>query len=437
MRVLLLGHGSREHCMAEALKRNPETWLYSVMAHLNPGIKKLSEEFRLMKLSNFDELHLFAEQVKPDFAVIGPEAPLADGVVDYFGPMGIPSFGPTQELAKLETSKAFSRLLMKKYGIPGLPEFKVFTSLEGVQEYLEALGDFVIKPDGLTGGKGVKVFGEHLKDASDGLNYCREVLKTHPTVIVEEKLEGEEFSLQSIADGKTVLDTPPAQDHKRAFENDSGANTGGMGSYSCENHLLPFVTEEDVKQAHGITEKVMHALSRECGKPFVGVMYGGFMVTAKGLRLLEYNARFGDPETMNVLPIMENDFTEVVQAAIEQRLDEINLRFLEKATVCKYVVPAGYPNNPSVGERIEVDERGLARSGAHVYFGSVNEKDGGVYTTSSRAIAVLGIGEDLSDAERRAQAGVERISGKVFYRKDIGTSALVQKRIDHINSLKK
>ena len=204
---------------------------------------------------------------------------------------------------------------MKKYKIPGLPKFKVFESLEGVMEFIEDLDQVVIKPDGLTGGKGVKVQGDHFQTKEEALKYCSEVLKTHPAVIAEEKLDGEEFSLQCLTDGKTVIATPPVQDHKRAFEDDKGSNTGGMGSYSCESHLLPFLKKAHVDEALKITRQVAQSIYLETGEYYNGIMYGGFILTRDGVKLLEYNARFGDPEAMNVLPLLKTDFVSVCQAA--------------------------------------------------------------------------------------------------------------------------
>lgn len=294
------------------------------------------------------------------------------------------------------------------------------------------MGQCVIKPDGLTGGKGVKVQGDHFQTKKGALDYCNEVLQTHPSVVVEEKLEGEEFSLQCLTDGKTVVATPPAQDHKRAFNGDKGPNTGGMGSYSCENHLLPFLTKKDVGEGLKITQKAAEAIYKETGEFYKGVMYGGFIITKKGVRLLEYNARLGDPETMNVLPIMETDFVEVCNAIINQNLNKIKIKFQSKATVCKYIVPKGYPDNPAKNEKIEI---GAIPKDARLYYASVEQKEGGLYTTQSRAVACLGIADDLDDAEKIAEETAKSVKGQVFYREDIGTKKLIEKRVSHMKDV--
>jgi len=257
VRILLLGHGAREHVIAETLKKNKDVELYSYMKSKNPGITLLSEDCLVGSYSDLDKIKEFAVKNKIDFAFIGPEDPLKDGVVDNLQENGIAAIGPTKLMSRLETSKSFTRELLSKYNIEGNPKFKVFNkdNFNDIGNFIDDLNEIVIKPDGLTGGKGVKVQGDHFKTKEEAINYCKEVLESHHTVIIEEKLDGEEFSLQCLTDGKTVVGTPPVQDHKRAYEDDKGPNTGGMGSYSCENHLLPFLKKEHVEKALEITKK--------------------------------------------------------------------------------------------------------------------------------------------------------------------------------------
>ncbi len=433
MNILLIGHGAREHAIAEAFRRNKEAKLYSYMKSKNPGIASLSKGVMIGSYSDLDGIKEFAKKNKADFAFIGPEDPLNDGVVDTLQQEGIESVGPTKLMARLETSKSFTRELLAKYNIEGNINFKVLNknNLNEINDFLNGINGIVVKPDGLTGGKGVKVQGDHFKTKKEAVDYCREVLETHPAVIVEEKLDGEEFSLQCITDGKTVVPTPPVQDHKRAFDNDSGPNTGGMGSYSCENHLLPFLKKEHVAKALEITKKVAKAIHEETGLYYKGIMYGGFILTRDGIKLLEYNARFGDPEAMNVLPLLKTDFIGICQAIITQELSRIKVEFEKKATVCKYAVPEGYPNKPIKNVKVEVGESEKAR----VYYASVEQKNDGLYMTGSRAIAFLGIGNNLEEAERIAEEAVSSVKGKVFHRKDIGTKELIQKRVEHIKKI--
>lgn len=434
MGVLLIGNGAREHVIAETLGKNKETALYSYLKSKNPGIVSLSKDFEIGSYNDLKKIKSYAKRMNPDFAFIGSEEPLNNGVVDLLNEIGIPSIGPSKSLARLETSKSFTRNLLRKYRIKGNPVFEVFdkSNIGGAKKFIDSLSQCVIKPDGLTGGKGVKVQGAHFQTKKEALAYCSEVLQTHPAVIIEEKLEGEEFSLQCLTDGKAVIATPPVQDHKRAFADDKGANTGGMGSYSCENHLLPFLTKRDVIEGLEITKRAAKALHRETGRLYKGIMYAGLICTKNGVKLVEYNARLGDPEAMNVLPLMENDFVEVCSAIINQRLHKIKIKFQNKATVCKYLVPEGYPDNPAKNEKIII---GKIPSDARIYYASVEQKEGGLYTSTSRAIACLGIADNLEKAEKIAEKATKSIKGKLFHREDIGTRKLVEKRIRHMREI--
>jgi phosphoribosylamine--glycine ligase len=437
--ILLIGNGAREHVLAEAIlhsKENPH--LFSFMKANNPGIVSLSEKIKLGNYSNLKAITDFALQNKIDFAIIGPEDPLSHGVVDALAECGIPAVGPTKSLARLETSKSFTRNLVSKYNIPGNPRFQVFTSIEGVEAFLQKLTGIVIKPDGLTGGKGVLVQGDHFATKEEALKLCKQILMKSQALIVEEKFDGEEFSLQCLCDGKTVVATPLVQDHKRRFDGDRGPNTGGMGSYSLANHSLPFLKPEDTLAGLEITRQVAAALLKETGSPYKGIMYGGFIATKDGVKLLEYNARFGDPEAMNILPLLKTDFVEICRHIIAGTLDKLKIEFEPKATVCKYVVPKGYglpadhPDAASSRAKIEIGDVGKAR----LYYSSVDKKEDGLYLSSSRAIGIVGIADNLDEARKIAEEGVKAVRGPVAYREDIGTDALIQKRIDHMKKIR-
>ncbi|MFA6992521.1 MAG: phosphoribosylamine--glycine ligase [Candidatus Gracilibacteria bacterium] len=434
-KILVLGSGAREHAICEALKRSKqEVELFVVSKSKNPGIFKMTKEYLLVDPTDAKAVTEFAKKMGVDFAVVGPEAPIAKGIVDALMEVEIKSASPLKISGQLESSKSFTRDLVEKYKIPGNPLFKTFFSEEGLSNFFDQLGeDFVVKADGLKGGKGVKVSGDHLNGKQEGLAYAIECLKESGRVVVEEKLIGQEFSLMSFCDGLHTLDMPPVQDHKRAYDGDKGPNTGGMGSYSCEDHLLPFLTANDVQDASEITKKVAEALFKETGVYFKGIMYGGFMVTKNGVKLIEYNARFGDPEAMNVLPIMETDFADVCEATINGTLDKIQLKFSKKATVCKYLVPNGYPDAPVAGEKVTVGE---IPPGVKVYYASVDVREDGLYLSGSRAIAFVGIAETLELAEQLAQNAIGTVQGPVFYRKDIGTKELIQTRVDMMRTLR-
>ncbi|MHA1836292.1 MAG: phosphoribosylamine--glycine ligase [Candidatus Odinarchaeia archaeon] len=417
--------------MAESLVRGGAK-LYSYMKTKNPGISRLSEKFKLGPLNEFDKIAEFAKEV--DFSIIGPEDPLAAGIIDSLTANNIPCVGPFKTCARLESSKSFTRQLMEKYNIPGNPEFKVFTSLDGVEEYVKENTNIVVKPDGLTGGKGVKVYGEHLNSIGEVTDYVKDVLSNQGKVVIEEKLEGEEFTLQTFVDGKTVVGSPLVQDHKRAYVGDQGPNTGGMGSYSCPDHLLPFIEGKYVNEALKIMEKTVNAVKRETGVEYKGILYGQFMLTRNGLRLVEYNVRFGDPEVMNILPILENNFVDICSKIIDGNLSSKDTVYLKKATVVKYLAPIGYPVNPQPTE-VQVDEEKIKEVGGKIYYASVNEVDGVIKTTTSRSIAVLGIGDTQEEAEKIAETSIGFISGNLFHRRDIGTKKLIEKRIQHMKEL--
>lgn len=436
-KVLLIGSGAREHVIAEAFRESrKKPSLVSYMKARNPGIAKLSDAFEIGNYNELDLIKKFALREKPDFAFIGPEEPLANGVADLLEIIGIPCVGPKKALAQIESSKSFARELMKEYNIEGNPKFMVFDkfNISAAKNFIDSLSGIVVKPDGLTGGKGVKVQGDHFRTKKEALDYCSEVLKAHPSVIVEEKLEGEEFSLQCITDGKTVLAFPPVQDHKRAFNDDKGPNTGGMGSYTDEKNLLPFLAKKDVLDGLKITQKVAKAIYMKTGQHYKGVMYAGLIATKEGVKLIEYNARFGDPEAMNVLPLLENDLVDVCNAVIRQNLDKIKLSFRKRATVCKYIVPEGYPDNPVKNEKIEI---GRLPDNAKLYYASVEQKEDGLYMTSSRAIACVGAANTIAEAENVAESAANAVKGRVFHRDDIGTKKLIDKRIGHMESIRK
>jgi len=357
-------------------------------------------------------------------------------MVDELEKVGIPAVGPHRTCARLETSKSFTRNLLEKYKIPGNPKFRVFKSSDGLMDFIRELGEYVVKDEGLAGGKGVKLSGEHLKSIQEGYDYAVSCIQRSGAVVVEEKFVGEEFSLQCLTDGKTVVGSPLAQDHKRAFEGDKGPNTGGMGSYSDANHLLPFLTRTDYDAAMDITRKVCVAIGKDCGIPYRGVMYGGFIATKDGVRLVEYNARFGDPETMNVIPLLETSLLDMFTAVIEGNLKESMARCSKKATVCKYVVPIGYGVKSEAGHPLHVDEAAIARAGARLYYAAVDQRPEGLFTGTSRALGVVGIGETIREAEAKAEKALAHVKGHVCMRHDIGTPQAIHAKVERMKRIR-
>jgi phosphoribosylamine--glycine ligase len=438
MKVLVVGGGGREHAIVKALGRSGAS-LYAAMGNPNPGIRGAAKEALLHDVTDVPTVVAWAKARGVDLAVIGPEAPLAAGIVDALDAVGIPAVGPDREAARLEADKEFTRDLMRDHRIPGLVPYWAFDRLEDFREWLrDADVEFVMKPLGLTGGKGVRVWGDHLRSKGDAEAYAKEILEKHvggrPRFLVEEKVIGEEFSLQALCDGSRLVPTPIAQDHKRAHEGDEGPNTGGMGSVSDADHLLPFLTPEDRDAAVATMRATVDAMATR-GTPFTGVLYGGFMATRDGVRLLEYNVRFGDPEAMNVLPILEDDFLALCERIVDGNLPA-TARFARKATVCKYVVPAGYGTTPKAGVPIGVDEAGIVRAGAELFYASVEEKDRRIVTTTSRALAVVGIEDSIPKAEAVCEAGLRHVRGDVYLRHDIGTAESIRRKGERMRRLR-
>ena len=356
MKILVVGTGAREHVICQAVSQNAE--LYSYMSNQNPGIAKLAEKFYIGNEMELEEVKKQAISWGVDLAIIGPESPLGEGIVDLLLEEGIACVGPTQAAARIETDKAFMRKLFIDHGIDGSVTFGVFDDVEEAGHFIDDFGkELVVKPVGLTGGKGVKIVGEHLKDDDDAKKYVKEIINNkisgYASVVLEERLVGEEYTIQALVDGNRVIPMPAAQDHPHAYEGDQGPITGGMGSYSDTNGLLPFLDEKAYQDSVKIMEDTIKAVRKEVG-PYKGILYGQFMLCRDGPRLVEYNARFGDPEAMNVLPLLKTSFVELCQQVVDGNLKKAS--FEPKATVCKYLVPNGYPESGRANSIIRVDE---------------------------------------------------------------------------------
>jgi len=433
-KILVIGSGAREHAIVRALDRSPqEKEIYCLASNMNPGIAEHCDEILIGNFNN-EFVVSYAKEVGATLAIIGPENPLANGVADALWEAGVKVVGPKKDLAQLETSKAFTRDLLKEYDIPGGPQYETFNSMNGVADFLNILGEnYVVKYDGLAGGKGVKVSGDHLHSHEEALAYCQELVEGGGKFVIEEKFIGEEFSLMSFCDGDTLKHMPVVQDHKRAYEGDTGPNTGGMGTYSDANHSLPFMADDDITQAHNINIQTAMAVKDKFGEGYKGILYGGFMATATGVKLIEYNARFGDPEAMNVLSLLEADFIDICNGIADGTLDKVDVRFQNKATVCKYAVPEGYPDNPIKGKSVDVSQ---IENPDGLFYASVDFKGASLVEAGSRTVAVVGIADTISKAEIIAEKEVSSISGPLFHRNDIGTDKLIQKRINHMKEIK-
>lgn len=441
MNVLIVGGSGREHAITWALTKS-EANLFAAMGNRNPGIKKLCKETLDSPETDVHNIAKWAETKKIDIAIVGLEDPLGAGIVNEFNKFGIPTVGPTKEASQLEMSKEFARDLLERNKIQGRIAYKVFDNVQDSKEFIENFHkDVVIKPIGLTGGKGVKIVGEQLATKKDAIDYVREIIQNkignYSKVLIEEKLVGEEFTLQCFVDGNNVVPMPAVQDHKRAYEGDTGPNTGGMGSYSQKDGLLPFLKRSEYEQGVRILEHVVQAMKNE-GREYKGILYGQFMLTAEGLKIVEFNARFGDPEAMNVIPLINSDFLDICWDIVDGNLSTNRIDFAKKATVCKYVVPQYYGTNQVKKDQIvSINENGIINSGALAFIAKLDEDDKGVIrTTSSRSIAFVGISDEIEDAEKIAENAIQYVDGDVFSRHDIGKKDLILKKSQHMNEIR-
>lgn len=430
MRVLLIGNGAREHIIAERLSEDAE--LYAVMSKKNPAIAKLAKEHWICDIENAGAVASAISGRSFDLGFASPDATLEAGVSDALEAAGMAVASPTKAASRIEWDKSFMRSLLERHKVPGSPKHEVVKTKEDAERVIKDYGMVAIKPLGLTGGKGVKVSGDHFTDISEKMAYADSLIKKDGSVLIEEKLVGEEFTLQCFSDGSSICAMPPVQDHKRAWENDRGPNTGGMGSYSS-GALLPFMNEKDLEVGKKILQDVVLALKKE-GSPFKGVLYGQFMATKDGIKVIEFNARFGDPEAMNVLSMLEGSLSQAFKSMAEGKLKAP--KFSDECTVVKYLVPDGYPEKPLKDAKVSVDTASIKSAGANVYYASVYEKDKAIYTSSSRAFGILGKGEKLEEAERIAEKACGFITGPLWHRKDIGTKALIERRVAHMKELR-
>ncbi len=428
MKVLVVGGGGREHAIAKALARNDACELYAVMAKKNPGIAGLCKDYLLCKETEVDKVAEYAVKMNIKYAVIGPEAPLAAGLADCLEEKGISCVGPKRLAAQIETDKAFCRNLMREYDIAGCPKYNIFHDPVKAEEFIRNYGgDLAIKPIGLTGGKGVAIMGEHF-DKEGAIKYIHEI---GGEVVLEERLLGEEFTLMAFVDGEHLVPMPLVQDHKRAFDGDVGPNTGGMGSYTLADHKLPFVKADDYKDAIAIMKDVVASM-KKMGNVYKGMLYGQFMITKDGPKVIEFNARFGDPEAMNLLTLLSSDFCNIVEKIASGTLSDADVEFTHKATVCKYIVPEGYPDSPQPNCDIEIGDIG----DAVLYYANVVEEGGKFKTQTSRTLAFVGMADTLEDAEKIAEKACQAVSGKIRHRKDIGTVEVLNKRIAHMKEIR-
>lgn len=416
MSVLVIGGGGREHAICVALAKSPKTGkLYCIPG--NAGISQVAECVPSVGVMEFEKIADFiAEHKDITMTVVAPDDPLAAGLVDYLEERGFRAFGPRANAAIIEGSKAFSKHLMTKYGIP-TADYKEFTDYDEAAEYVKgAEYPLVVKADGLALGKGVII----CQNAQEGEEAVREMMvdkkfkDAGKKIIVEEFLTGKEVSVLCFTDGQTIVPMVSSQDHKRAHDNDEGLNTGGMGTFSPSKVYTPQLADAVYRD---IILPTMNAMNCE-GRPFKGVLYFGLMITKKGAKVLEYNARFGDPETQVVLPRLKTDLYEIFDAIIDGRLSDVDIQWTDDACVCVILASGGYPESYKKGVPIAI---GKLSEDIVLYHAGTAFKDGKLVTSGGRVIGVTAKGKDIEEARKKAYDAIKNIHfDGMFYRHDIG-----------------
>ena len=417
MKVLVVGSGGREHAIVWKLKQSPKAdKIYCAPG--NAGIAKDAECVPIAAME-IDKLVKFAKDEKIDFTIIGMDDPLVAGVVDAFEAEGLKVFGPRKNAAIIEGSKAFSKDLMKKYGIP-TAKYETFDNYDEAKAYVLSQGvPVVVKADGLALGKGVLICNTHDEAvaALDEIMVDKKFGASGSKVVIEEFLTGPEVSVLSFCDGKTVVPMVSAQDHKRAFDNDEGLNTGGMGTFSPSRIYTKEINDECMEK---IFKPTVAAMAAE-GRTFVGILYFGLMLTKDGMKVIEYNARFGDPETQVILPRLKTDMLEIMEACVDTTLDKMNIEWYDNAAVCVVEASGGYPVSYEKGFEITGLDKVAKRDDIVVFHAGTALKDGKFVTNGGRVLGITGIGKDLDEARKIAYEGVDIVNfEKKHFRHDIG-----------------
>ena len=425
MKVLVIGSGGREHTLVWKIAQSPKvSQVYCAPG--NAGISKLAQCINI-NADNIEKLADFAQEEKIDLTVVGPELALSKGIVNEFNRKGLRIFGPSKEATEIESSKVFSKYLMKKYNIP-TANYEVFQNSEKAFDYIkQQIFPLVIKADGLAAGKGVFIVKNlvQARDALDALMEEKKFGEAGRQVVIEEFLEGEEISILAFCDGKTIIPMVSSQDHKKIFDNDQGPNTGGMGAYSP----VPFYPNEFKKTVlEEILKPTVKGLQSE-GREYKGVLYAGLVLTKEGPKVLEFNARFGDPETQVVLPRLKTDLIDILNAVIDNTLHKINIQWEDNAAVCVVVASGGYPGKYQKGKVIYGLERLEKMENIIAFYAGTKFQDNQVVTSGGRVLGITAWDKTISKANEKAYKAVKEIYFEdMYYRKDIAAKAIKENK---------
>lgn len=421
MKILIVGSGGREHALAWKIRQSPKVdALYCAPG--NAGIGEVAECVNI-SATDIDGLLAFALREQIDLTVVGPESSLVEGIVDAFEEKNLRIFGPSKKAAILEGSKVFTKDFLKKYGIPSAA-YKAFTNGKEAKKYLDrCTAPIVVKADGLAAGKGV-IVAASLQEASEAVDLImkdKAFGSAGNTIVIEDCLVGEEASFLAFTDGKTIRALPTSQDHKAVFDGDSGPNTGGMGAYSPAPVVTPEMTEHVIEK---ILKPTIFGMAKE-GRPYKGILYAGLMIDEKGINVLEFNCRFGDPEAQPLLLRIETDIVDIFEACIDGTLDRMEIRVDPRPTVCVVMASGGYPGSYATGKPIKGLKSASKIEGVQVFHAGTKKSGGKTVTSGGRVLGVTAVGSDLAEAIERAYRGVSAIHfADCHYRKDIGGKAL-------------
>ncbi len=445
-KFLIVGGGGRESAFAVRLAE--EVVLYAVIGHKNPTIiehvQMSGGDYLIGNHSDPATVAAFAREKEIDYVFVSADQPLANGVVDALLNAGIKAVGGTREATRIEWDKVYSIDLMNDVCPEFTPFYKVISSREEVEvaiaEFRARQVELVVKPQGLTGGKGVKVMPEHLQSYEDAGNYAAHLLDEKPDeqVLLVEKLVGIEFTIMGLTDGENLVISPASYDYPFRFENDHGAGTGGMGCFTDKGIKLPFMAEQDLVDCEHVMQSVIDRM-RAKGILFNGVLNAGFFLTADGIKFMEFNGRFGDPEGLNILTLLQSSFSQLIKDLWDKTLTEERVVFLEQASVIKYLVAAEYPDASRETVSFSIDRTAIEAMGLNVFFASAIHLSGNQYQTlrTSRVVAIGAVADTVSEAAKRINLAIEtHITGRLDYRRDIGSEENLKKMNNLARSFK-
>jgi phosphoribosylamine--glycine ligase len=427
--VLIVGSWAKEQITIENIRQDPSLSVFSYMDTKNPGIMSLATDYKIGELHNITKIVNYAKKQNIDLVLITTAEPLSLGLVDELEKENIPTFGPTKKAAGLESDKAFTRQLMKQYKIKALPHFQVSDNPKKAIKFAEKLKwKVAIKPIGLTEGLGVKVFGDQLKNKSEITEYIHTVfdekIGDDSRILIEEKLMGKEFTIQCFVKNNNILSTPAVKDFKKLLPGNKGPNTASMGSYTDKGFLLPYMTYDHYLRAIKIMLQTLHAFTAETGVKCNGFLYGQFMITNKGLKLIEYNYRPGDPEWINTVSVMQDNILRIIRNLDNGQQNPIN--FEKKATVCKYIVPKGYPTTLNEVLDAQFDEKKINERGVNIYYSSGLDETGRLNVGCERGIAFVAKADSINKSNNLVEKAISMVSGDFHYRQDIGTTDTIK-----------